>query len=90
MTAAVLTGPPPTLSLTDQEAFREQGFLVVRGLFAPAEMAMVSMEAERLLGRDDLKHTNNIRCRWQNHVETGAYGSLVFGCGFGKPRVTFS
>jgi hypothetical protein len=71
MTASVLTDPSPTLSLADREAFREQGFLIVRGVFAPAEMAMVSMEAERLLGRDDLKHTNNIRCRWQNHIETG-------------------
>jgi hypothetical protein len=71
MPVSVLTGPPPALSLADREVFREQGFLVVRGVFVPAEMAMVSMEAERLLGQDDLKDTNNIRCRWQNHIETG-------------------
>ncbi len=71
MPASILTCPPPALSLTDREVFREQGFLVVRGMFAPAEMAMVSMEAERLLGQDHLKDTNNIRCRWQNHIETG-------------------
>src|SRR5262249_164619 len=51
--------------------YREHGYLVVRGLFAPAEMALASMEADRLLGRQDLIHTDNIRCRWQNHVVSG-------------------
>lgn len=59
------------LSAADHEAYRDRGYLVARGLFAPAETAVVAMEAERLLGRDDLKDTNNIRCRWQNHVGTG-------------------
>lgn len=61
------SGPP----LVDREAYRTRGYAVVRGLFSPAEMAVVSMDAERLLDRTDLKHTNNIRCRWQNHVDTG-------------------
>jgi 2-aminoethylphosphonate dioxygenase len=61
------------LDLTPAQArqYQQDGFLVVRGLFSPPEMALASMEAERLLGRDDLKDTNNIRCRWQNHVGTG-------------------
>jgi hypothetical protein len=69
MTAAV--APVPGGAPGDRRAYAEDGFLVVRGLFSPAEMAVASLEAERLLGRDDLKDTNNIRCRWQNHVGTG-------------------
>ena len=69
MTAAAAA--PPVLKPAQSRQYREDGFLVVRGLFSPAEMAVASMEAERLLGRDDLKDTNNIRCRWQNHVGTG-------------------
>lgn len=68
MTAA--TASP--VSAADREAFDRDGFLVVRGLFAPFEMMAVAVEAERLLGRDELKHTSNIRCRWQDHVDTGA------------------
>jgi hypothetical protein len=58
--------------MNSRTSFHEEGFLVVRGMFHPAEMAMVSMEADRLLERHkDLMVTPNIRCRWQNHVETG-------------------
>lgn len=52
--------------------YDEHGYLVVRGLFAPEEMALVSLEAERLLGRTDLIDTRNIRCSWQPHGDTGA------------------
>jgi ectoine hydroxylase-related dioxygenase (phytanoyl-CoA dioxygenase family) len=52
--------------------FEEQGYLVVRGLFSAAEIAAVATEAERLLKRADLMATENLRCRWQNHVDTGA------------------
>src|SRR5262245_9192806 len=66
---AVATARAP--SPVQERQYREDGFLVARGLFSPAEMALVSMEADRLLGRDDLKDTNNLRCRWQDHVGTG-------------------
>src|SRR5262245_48854280 len=59
------------LSPAQRRQYREDGFLVVHGLFSPAEIALVSMEAERLLCRDDLKDMNNIRCRWQNHHASG-------------------
>src|SRR5262249_55403001 len=36
----------------------------------PLEIALVSMEADALLGRTDLIASDNIRCRWQPHVET--------------------
>jgi ectoine hydroxylase-related dioxygenase (phytanoyl-CoA dioxygenase family) len=64
---------PPTsrLSAAQIREYEERGFLVIRELFSTAEMAVVSMEAERLLARDDLKDTKNIRCRWQNHIHTG-------------------
>ena len=70
---------PPARALTphQRDAYARDGFLVVRGLFAPAEMALVAMEAERLLGRDDLKDANNIRCRWKDHADTGA---CLFEC----------
>lgn len=66
-----LASPNVTDGSLDLDSYRERGYAVVRGLFSPLEMAAVSMEAERLLHLAELKHTNNIRCRWQNHVETG-------------------
>jgi hypothetical protein len=43
---------PPVSAPTDQQrsAYARDGYIVVRGLFAPAEMALAAMEAERLLG----------------------------------------
>ena len=62
---------PRTLSEAQSRFYQEEGYLVLRGLFHPAEIAFVSMEAERLLNHKDLMVTPNIRCRWQNHIETG-------------------
>ncbi len=59
------------------ESFKRDGFLLVRGVFDPAEMVMAAMEAERLLGQDNLKQMNNIRCRWKNHNATG---ECLFEC----------
>jgi hypothetical protein len=61
----------PALTPGQHREYHDQGFLVLRGLFAPAEMAVASMEADRLFGLDPLKDTRNIRCRWQDHVGTG-------------------
>src|SRR5262245_17160012 len=57
-------------ALTERQLcdYDEAGFLIVRGVFAPAEMALVSLEADRLRERADLIHTNNLRCRWQNQA----------------------
>jgi ectoine hydroxylase-related dioxygenase (phytanoyl-CoA dioxygenase family) len=58
---------------TDRRAAWEcDGFIVVRSLFDPDEMADASIEADRLL--KDYAHitsTMNLRCRWQNNVFTG-------------------
>jgi hypothetical protein len=56
----------------DRAAYDRDGFVVVRGLFDPAEMREAAAEADRLLiGCDDLKSVKNLRCRWQDNVFTG-------------------
>lgn len=71
MPTATSDAPASVLTPELLRVYRDDGFVVLRGLFHPAEMALVSMEADRLLARRDLMHTNNIRCRWQPHRETG-------------------
>lgn len=66
-----------SLESASREAFRRDGYFVARGLFSPVEMALAAMECERLLGRDDLKDRNNIRCRWKDHAATG---ECLFEC----------
>lgn len=59
-------------SLPEAAAFyHETGYLVLRGVFDAAEMAMLADEVEALWQRQELIDTQNIRCRWQDHVETG-------------------
>jgi hypothetical protein len=59
----------PTDSLLSRYA--EQGFVVLRGLFDAIDLAPVRAEAEQLLTRRDLIATENLRCRWQPHTESG-------------------
>src|SRR5262247_400251 len=51
--------------------YKEDGFLIVRGVFTDGEISALDAEAERLYRRSDLIDTDNIRCRWQNHFQTG-------------------
>src|SRR5580698_4494606 len=51
--------------------YHEDGFLVLREVFSGGEMAELAKEADALMQRTELMDMNNIRCRWQNHVETG-------------------
>ena len=51
--------------------YHDDGFLIVRGVIPAFEMEMLSVEAKRVFGRKDLIDSRNIRCRWQNHFETG-------------------
>jgi hypothetical protein len=60
------------LTAGQRTVYEEQGFLVLRGFFPPALMAEASAEAEMLLGRRDLIAVENLRCRWQTNVTTGA------------------
>lgn len=50
--------------------YHRDGFVIVRGVFT-AEAAALQNEAVRLMGQKQLIDSNNIRCRWQNHAETG-------------------
>ncbi|MCE9603522.1 MAG: phytanoyl-CoA dioxygenase family protein [Planctomycetia bacterium] len=62
-----------TYSLSDEQSqqYAADGFVVLRGAFSPQETAALEAEASKLWWRKDLIDIKNIRCRWQNHVETG-------------------
>jgi ectoine hydroxylase-related dioxygenase (phytanoyl-CoA dioxygenase family) len=77
MTSTATRVGPSGLTRTQRQHFDKQGYLVVRGLFAQTEIDAVRTEAERLVQRTDLIATDNLRCRWQNHVDTGA---CLFEC----------
>jgi hypothetical protein len=64
MTAATATAPP-------RRSFADDGFLVARSVFTPAEIAEAAAEAESLRGRTDLIDVRNLRCRWQPHCDDG-------------------
>jgi 2-aminoethylphosphonate dioxygenase len=51
--------------------YHEMGFLVVREVFGPEEVAALAAECETLFARDELIDKQNIRCRWQDHAKTG-------------------
>jgi hypothetical protein len=70
MAGVVPTRTPP-LDRIRRSHYQEQGYLILRGVFNDAEIAAVATEAEGLLGRTDLIASDNIRCRWQPHVESG-------------------
>jgi hypothetical protein len=70
MTTAT-AAPPRTLTPAQVRAYHDDGYVILRGLFYPVEMALASMEADRLLGHKELMVTENIRCRWQPHCDTG-------------------
>ena len=52
------------------EQYRADGFIIERGLFSADEIASLDAEANRVFALNDLKDTNNIRCRWSDDVET--------------------
>ncbi len=62
----------PALSASDCDFYHEQGYLIVREVFPAELMAEAAREAETLLERRDLMDVQNLRCRWQNHIQTGA------------------
>jgi ectoine hydroxylase-related dioxygenase (phytanoyl-CoA dioxygenase family) len=66
--ASVSVGTNETAQATQ---YRTDGYLVERGVFSASQIADLDAEARRLLQRTDLIDTNNIRCRWQDLVETG-------------------
>lgn len=52
--------------------FHDDGFAIVRGLFAAGELDAVTDEARQAQLRIDLIETTNRRCRWQSDVSTGS------------------
>src|SRR5947207_1925166 len=62
---------PAALSAGQCRQYHDDGYVILRGFFAPAELEDASREAEALLERHDLISTQNLRCRWQPHTETG-------------------
>lgn len=59
------------LSREQRDGYFADGYLVKERVFGEAEMQELQAEAARLLQRSDLIDNDNIRCRWQNHAETG-------------------
>jgi ectoine hydroxylase-related dioxygenase (phytanoyl-CoA dioxygenase family) len=51
--------------------YRAEGYVVVRQVFSAGQIAELDAEALRLRERADLIDVDNIRCRWQNDVNTG-------------------
>ena len=69
-----------SISVSEQSVkslYREHGFLIVRGLFSQDELTALRAESHTLLERAELIDTQNIRCRWQDHVESG---ECLFDC----------
>ncbi|HEY3966760.1 MAG TPA: phytanoyl-CoA dioxygenase family protein [Planctomycetaceae bacterium] len=61
-----------SLSARDLQDYRQDGFIVRRGMFAADEMAELAKECKRLLtARADLIDPFNLRCRFTPHHETG-------------------
>jgi 2-aminoethylphosphonate dioxygenase len=59
------------------ETYDRDGFLILREVFGPDEIASLAAEAETLLERKELIDTQNIRCRWSDHAVTG---ECTFDC----------
>jgi ectoine hydroxylase-related dioxygenase (phytanoyl-CoA dioxygenase family) len=62
----------PALHAEQRDFYHEQGFVVLRDFFPAELMAAASAEADALRRRTDLIAVENLRCRWQPNVVTGA------------------
>ena len=59
------------ISAEDHFFYQEQGYLILRGFFDQERIALALADAEAARQRADLVHIDNIRCRWQDNVQTG-------------------
>ncbi|MBL8792374.1 MAG: phytanoyl-CoA dioxygenase family protein [Planctomycetia bacterium] len=64
------TTAPRALTDRQRDDYERDGYLILRQVFSPFEIALAVLEAEQLVQRRELIHTDNIRCRWQPHVVT--------------------
>jgi hypothetical protein len=53
------------------ESYHDNGFAILRGVFSADEIAALAAETETLFARTGLIDKQNIRCRWQDHCDTG-------------------
>jgi len=51
--------------------YQRDGFLILRGAFPSDRIERAASEAGQAVRRTELISTDNIRCRWQDHVQTG-------------------
>jgi hypothetical protein len=51
-------------------AYNLDGYLIERGVFSRKEIDHLACAADSVLNRRDLIRVDNLRCRWQKHVET--------------------
>ena len=74
-----MTAPraPRSLAQEQVERYHAEGYLILRGVFRPEEIAALASESQTLVSRQDLIETANIRCRWQDHIVTG---ECMFDC----------
>jgi ectoine hydroxylase-related dioxygenase (phytanoyl-CoA dioxygenase family) len=70
-TASAASASESLSAAAQRERYEADGYLILRNVFSAAEIAEVEAEANQLWWRKELIDTNNIRCRWQNHIETG-------------------
>ena len=61
---------PSALTAAQVAQYDRDGYLILRQVFTAEEIASLAAEAETLLERRELMDTQNIRCRWSDHVET--------------------
>jgi ectoine hydroxylase-related dioxygenase (phytanoyl-CoA dioxygenase family) len=66
------TATRPSLTTRERESYRELGFLILRRFFTKESIEDLVSDAEQLLERRDLIAVDNLRCRWQTDVGTGA------------------
>jgi ectoine hydroxylase-related dioxygenase (phytanoyl-CoA dioxygenase family) len=67
----------PSLTPEASDRYHRDGFLVVRRVFTPDDVAAMASEAQTLCERRELIDVANIRCRWQDHCATG---ECLFDC----------
>ena len=69
MTTATTTDET-LVSEAQRRQYDDNGFLILRRFFSPQQIAQVAADADMLLQRKELIHTDNLRCRWQDHFQT--------------------
>jgi hypothetical protein len=69
----VIPTSPPTCILNSRQiaAYQTDGYLLLRNVFTGQESGVLRGEAQRLFHQTDLIDSDSIRCRRQNHIETG-------------------